>query len=335
MDESSLRALISSLNSQQDSFDRWLNACSALVVIGVVAEIVFVIWEYWEDRHDWQRGIGFVRPPKPPNFLKLVLELVGVLLVSGGVGGEFLVDVKAGALETRLRKANSDLVLLLGEEVRDASASAAQAKIDAAAVGQKARDISSRIDATSHLMDLLDERVEAMAPRWMLLDSGKKQFIDALNSFPGQEIVLISCVNRTPEAAKTEDRLASLLGGPGQAGWKVRGATWSRCGPEFPSNDIGLGTAILTSNAADKTVEGAAKALFETLYGLKISSTHRIVDARSGIEIGFLLNPIEFGPDSPWMRAAKNPTEVILVIGEDPMFGRGDLAKLHSSKAKK
>jgi hypothetical protein len=145
MDESSLRTLIDSLDSQQDASFHWLNVCAALVVIGVLAEIVFVIWAYWSERGDWQHGIGFLRPPRPPNFIKLILELIGVLLVSGGVAGEFFVDRKAGAVETQLRKANADLVLLLGKKAQDAATSAHNAVVDAGnayTLAQEASDMA-------------------------------------------------------------------------------------------------------------------------------------------------------------------------------------------------
>src|ERR1700676_3772498 len=102
MDEAALRAMIKSLESSRDSFDFWLNIFSALVAIGVVLEIVFVIREYKEELHDW--GRGFVHPPDRPSRKWFMIELFGVALVSIGVAGEFWVHVKAGALETQIRK---------------------------------------------------------------------------------------------------------------------------------------------------------------------------------------------------------------------------------------
>ena len=114
MDESALKALISSLEASRGSLDFWLNASSLLVVIGVILEIVFVVREYGDDLRDWRRG--FVHPPERPSRRWLVMELMGVALVSLGVAGEFFIDVKAGALETQIREANDRRASLLSGE---------------------------------------------------------------------------------------------------------------------------------------------------------------------------------------------------------------------------
>jgi hypothetical protein len=160
MDESSLRALIDSLNSQQTSLGNWLDIFSGLVVVGVLAEIVFVFWEYWGDRHDWQHGIGFVWPPHPPSFSKLVWELIGVLLVSGGVAGEFVIDKEVGGVETSLRTANADLVFLLGRDVRDAADSLQLANQRLAVIEGKAGKLDERLNAAGLKVDAVSLKGE-------------------------------------------------------------------------------------------------------------------------------------------------------------------------------
>jgi hypothetical protein len=122
MDEAALKTLITSLEASRGSLDFWLNASSLVVVIGVVLEIAFVVREYRDRLQDWRHG--FVHPPERPSRNWLVFELIGVALVSLGVAGEFFIDVKAGKLETQIRKANGDLVLLLEQKVNDAQSSA-------------------------------------------------------------------------------------------------------------------------------------------------------------------------------------------------------------------
>jgi hypothetical protein len=117
MDETSLKSLIASLEAHRDALGFWLNLFSGMVAGGVVAEIAFVVREYWENLHDWRRGI--VRPPNRPSRTWFVFEVLGVALVSIGVAGEFFIDVKAGALETEIRKANSDLVGILETKITD------------------------------------------------------------------------------------------------------------------------------------------------------------------------------------------------------------------------
>jgi hypothetical protein len=64
MDESALKILLDNLDGSQSSLHHWLHFWTLLVVIGVVMEVVFVVWEYAEDLHEFRRGI--VRPPEKP-----------------------------------------------------------------------------------------------------------------------------------------------------------------------------------------------------------------------------------------------------------------------------
>ena len=65
MDESALRTLIANLEASRSSLHWWLEFYTWLVVAGVVFEVVFVIWEYLEELHDFQRGI--IHPPERPK----------------------------------------------------------------------------------------------------------------------------------------------------------------------------------------------------------------------------------------------------------------------------
>jgi hypothetical protein len=134
MDETALKSLIVSLQTHRDALDFWLNIFSGMVAVGVIAEIAFVIREHAESMGAWRRGI--IRPPDRPSPLWFLLELLGVALVSIGVAGEFFVDVRAGSLETQIRRANGDLILFLEQKVNDAETSAH----NAAGESQQAKD---------------------------------------------------------------------------------------------------------------------------------------------------------------------------------------------------
>lgn len=157
MDETSLKLLIASLEAQRDALGFWLNLLSGMVAFGVIAEIAFVIREYSENMYDWRRGI--VRVGDRPSRLWFVFELLGIALVSIGVAGEFFVDVKAGVLETHLRKANANLVLLLEQKVQDVATAASSAqgsanKAKAAAKGsqEKANAVGKQAAELTHQM---------------------------------------------------------------------------------------------------------------------------------------------------------------------------------------
>jgi hypothetical protein len=85
-----------------------------LVVIGVALEMVFVVWEYLEDLHDFNRGI--VHAPDKPSWLLFALGFLGAALVAVGVGGELYAESKIATLETCIRNGNDALFLLLSHE---------------------------------------------------------------------------------------------------------------------------------------------------------------------------------------------------------------------------
>src|ERR1700678_4426231 len=122
MDEVALRRALASLDDCGASLHWWLGFWTFLVVVGVVAEVVFVIWEYLEDLRDFKRGI--VRPPDKPSWLLFALGFFGAALVSLGVGVELYAESKIATLETCIRKGNDALSLLLSKEAGDAMASA-------------------------------------------------------------------------------------------------------------------------------------------------------------------------------------------------------------------
>jgi hypothetical protein len=148
MDESALRILIANLDVSRSSFHWWLEFFTALVVAGVVLEVVFVVWEYREDLHDFRRGI--VHPPNKPSVLLLVFGLFGASLVAIGVAGEFREEAKIEGVETQIRKANDELYILLSKEAGDAAVSAKTAHVEADAVKSIADE--ARADARDALV---------------------------------------------------------------------------------------------------------------------------------------------------------------------------------------
>jgi hypothetical protein len=122
MDESALKIILDNLDVSRSSLHGWLHFWTFLVVVGVVLEVVFVVWEYAEDIHDFRRGI--MHPPEKPSVLLLVLGLLGAGLVAVGVAGELYIDVQAGKVETEIRKVNELRISLLTKEAGDAKTSA-------------------------------------------------------------------------------------------------------------------------------------------------------------------------------------------------------------------
>src|SRR5271166_1013692 len=131
MDESTLKVLISNLERSRATLDSWLFVFTLFVVVGVVLEVVFVIWEYRDELHDWRRGI--VHPPEKPSVALLIFGLLGAGLVAIGVTGELYIGAKIGAKETSIREANDQRASLLSKLAGDAAKSAKTAHDEAAA----------------------------------------------------------------------------------------------------------------------------------------------------------------------------------------------------------
>jgi hypothetical protein len=122
MDESALRSALASLDDCNSSLHWWLGFWTLLVVIGVVLEVFFVVWEYWEELHDFRRGI--IHAPERPNIALFIFGLFGAGLVAAGVAGELWEESRIATVETCIRKGNDALFLLLSKEAGDAETSA-------------------------------------------------------------------------------------------------------------------------------------------------------------------------------------------------------------------
>jgi hypothetical protein len=134
MDETALRLSISGFEQQLSSLEWWLYAWTLLVIVGCAGELYFVLHVYQEDKILWHRARtrGAVAPPEKPSAFVLIFELLSVAFVVVGISGELQIDRKSGEVQTKLRDANSQLVLLLE---REAGAAKDSAKKAAAAAG--------------------------------------------------------------------------------------------------------------------------------------------------------------------------------------------------------
>jgi hypothetical protein len=263
MDELALRTLVTNLQASRSSDHWWLEVCTALVAVGVLFEVIFVIWEYVDELHDFRRGI--VHPPERPNIILFALGLFGAGLVAIGVAGEFRFEAKIESTETRIRKANDDLFLLLSKTgdaatsaktarneadaaVKSASdaltiANGARLESDAVAklagkaegkaekVGKRAEAISARLDMTSQQLSQVEQRVRVQGPRWQLLEDNKAEFIESMKPFRGSMATVRCGLMASPEQIKVEYDLLVFFGKDGAA-WKTTNMVWPKC-PEY------------------------------------------------------------------------------------------------------
>lgn len=320
-DESALRSALASFADSSSSLHWWLGFWTFLVAFGVVLEVVFVIWEYLDELHDFRRGI--VHAPDKPQTLLFVLGLLGAGLVAAGVSGELWKESQIATVETCIRKGNDALFLLLSKEAGDAATSAKTAHDEADTVSKEADAIQKRLDGASEQLANLEHQFSIQGPRWKVLEARKNELIKPLKSFAGQKVIVVYC-GRWGTVPTEQFRVAQDLinflskgSGPGWkgAGWDVGGATWNTCG--VGGTSASGGNLILVADTASEKVKQAAVALDDALNSIEIS-TIRTVAETSQKALNFFL--ATSGPGSPDELAAKDPTAVVLLVGDNPLF---------------
>ncbi len=146
MDDSAFKSILDGFERTRVLLDGWLGFWTWLVVVGVAFELVFIIWDFSEDRRVWLDAATHARIPFParPSRLKLIFEILSVVFVVAGVVGELRIEARLGTLETYIRQTNEDRVAQLQKEAGDAAYSATIAK--------GAADVAVRDEATLALL---------------------------------------------------------------------------------------------------------------------------------------------------------------------------------------
>ena len=193
-DESALRIALASLDECNSSLHWWLGFWTVLVVVGVALELVFVVWEYVDELHDFRRGI--VHPPDRPNRLLFALGFFATGLVALGVGGELYAESKIATLETCVRKGNDALFLLLSKEAGDAAKSAKTAHEEADTVGQEAAALKIQLGAVAKRAEEIDAGLAQT--QWLLSArsiQNRDELADAIKQqFKGRDVVTRSYI---------------------------------------------------------------------------------------------------------------------------------------------
>ncbi len=304
MDESALRNALAGVNDCGSLLHRELGFWTLIVVVGVALELVFVVWEYVEELHDFRRGI--VHPPDKPNCLLFALGFFAAGLVALGVGGELYAESKIATAETCIRKGNDALFLLLSKEAGDAAKSAKTARDEADALTKEAAD--------------LRHQLRIQGPREVLLDEGGDEITRSLKPFAGQNLTVIGCGALPPlEEATLATGIVGLVGSTERGpGWSTIYKSWSPCWSlAFPGT-------LAVINTADASVENATKALVESLNKAGIAS-EQLPNSPS-------FHPYFETPGSPFALARQDPTRIFLLVGPNPM---AEVQKEKKNKASK
>lgn len=296
MDESALKQIIDSQEAILRSLHSRLDMFTGMVVIGVVLEVLFVVWEYREEMKDFRRGI--IHTPEKPDKRLFILGLVGAGFVALGVAGELWVAVLADRAETKIRAANETRVALLLQEAGsakksadDSAAAATRAKLDSAtaianssrasAIAAGARTEADKFEEKIVSANLENERIKKQLADRTISDAEFDIMRVGLKQFRGQKF-FVFWYQLNPESTAIANRIFSVLTMSGweyasQSGILAGGVTGMivRCHPKAD---------ISTRSAARTLLDELLKAGFTAV--LKEDEASSPVDNTIGLTVG-------------------------------------------------
>lgn len=259
---SALERDIRTLESSSVPWERTLPWFTAVVAFGVVMEL----WVIWRERRDemqaWGRGI--VRPPDRPSIKKFIVEIVSVLLITGGIVGELWAGVRItninGSLRSKgaeLRSKSDQLVALLNVEAGNAQQVAGKANERAGGLEKGAAQL--RKEAEDERMARFE--LEASVA-WRRLTNGQQSEIKAnIWLFAGEHAGLWYDAGNAEAVLFATDIEKALLA-----------ARWEAAPPRFfmggPIAGGPLPTGVTISATSDKRSRNASEALQKVLCSL-------------------------------------------------------------------
>jgi hypothetical protein len=124
-DLEALSRLLSSLDSDRSSLEEKLVWSSIIVGVGVIIDVVVIVLEFLEDRKEHRRSLlefemGRIPTPNSPSVKLLIWGLVGTVLVTAGVLGEFWFEEKIACVDNEIQQADNARAVLLENEAKKA-----------------------------------------------------------------------------------------------------------------------------------------------------------------------------------------------------------------------
>jgi len=316
----------SDLAGPRDFWFSWLARFTTMVAVGLALELPELAYELKLIARAWIPYFRYriITPSDRRLQTAKVVAFIGWILIVAGVVGERYAEVRVKDFDASIQECSDVKLAEVTEEAGGAKMSAegaarAASRADTAAgnaqqtvgkVAKQAGALTARMETASRNLGVLEQDIRAQGPRWRLLEDGKEDFIGALKPFERQLVLVMYCgriETIAPEPYRVVQDLANFLGNNQGSGWDVRLENWDSCSSE--GANIG-GILVLTSPAANATVKEAAMALNDALNKIEISADF----SQTALTLrGF------FGPESPWERAAKDPTLIVLLVEDNPM----------------
>jgi len=280
-DVDALTRLLSSLDNWRSVFEFRFEVATAVVVLGVVAEVAVVALEFWKDRCEfgedfalWQDGKSGA--PHKPVLGHVLVELIAALFVAGGVAGEFWYEERIGVVDACIQQADNARANLLENEADNAAKSAESAQASSKVVGEQAT-----------ILEATTKRLIWEGPRDILLSDAEDSF-RPLNQFPGQKFRFSVCrsdINLTfGDVGLTEigRTMLAIFEPLKRAGWKnvvMPGLSQDLPFPYFADSCASVGVSVQTSDNAARLTRDAAKAL-QSIVNKALSDRVRVGEGR-------------------------------------------------------
>lgn len=168
MDASALDKIVSTLEKQISgdelhaaSLECWLKICTAAVVIGVAAELLVLICEHIDERHEWKRGT--IKSPARPKFWLFLVGILAALLVTVGVAGELWIGSAISTVDSSIRTRSGRLVSLANQRAASDERDAEQLRKDGEELRRQAE--SERMARLKLRAQMLPRRLNELQAR--------------------------------------------------------------------------------------------------------------------------------------------------------------------------
>jgi hypothetical protein len=327
--------------SLSESLSRWEireYICAAFVAVACAGEYIAEFKTWFTDGVK-ERKERLAKRSTLLLIVSLSLELICLVrtnTLSGMLIGSLSEKVEEADRKAKTALGNSQSAIYESGEAmssaHDASmvADKAQDKASTAAAGAEA--VTLRMENASRKLGELEQDTLSLGPRWRLLNKGETTFVESLKPFAGQRVTVVICGQGDGERSQLEQMLLNFFP---KAGWNnpvyMR---WEGCplyltgGNDLyfvasaPSEDGRWVESYPCRMTSDRVgIEGAAKALCDTLNKLNISTRafkeNTVPDAKMKARAFWA----EGTPGSPGEMAFGDPTMIFLVVGlNQPIF---------------
>lgn len=154
-DVDALVRLLSNLGNSRSGLEFTFGLFTLLVVIGVAIDVFIVVFEFLKNRSEYREALeswegGKIPSPHRPRVKDVLIGLLGAVLVTVGVAGEFWYEERIGNADTCIQEADNARAGLLEKEAGTAASSseraqrsADKAEADVETAGREAAAVST------------------------------------------------------------------------------------------------------------------------------------------------------------------------------------------------